>query len=199
MTRHQSRRLTNSFKRIEPRYFFVLAAVFTASSVILLRANNEHMIKLRSAVYSADQRNDHVEESLRALQAYVVAHMNTDLSGGSSTVYPPVQLKYTYDRLVQAESEALAQTNSQLYTAAQVYCEAQRPTGYVINRIGCITDYLQSHDTKHEIAPVPDALYKFAFASPKWSPDLAGWSIFGAVISCVLFVVSFLVRRLWKV
>ena len=198
MIRHQSRRLTNGFKVIKPQYFFVLAVVLAATSVVSLRANNEHMIKLRDAVYSADKQNDHVEDSLKTLQAYVVTHMNTDLSGGSSTVYPPIQLKYTYDRLVQAESDALAQTNSQFYTAAQAYCEAQKPTGYVINRIGCITDYLQSHDTKHEIVPVPDALYKFAFASPSWSPDLAGWSLVGTILSAIAFVISFVVRRFTK-
>ena len=198
MIRHQSHHLTNSLKVIKPQYFFVLSVILVATSVVSLRTNNEHMIKLRDAVYSADERNDHVEASLKALQAYVVTHMNTDLSGGSNTVYPPVQLKYTYDRLVQAESDALAQTNSQFYTAAQAYCEAQKPTGYVINRIGCITDYLQSHDTKHEIAPVPDALYKFAFTSPSWSPDLAGWSIVGAILSALASVITFVARRFIK-
>lgn len=174
----------------------MIAVISLAIGIVALRANNEHMIQLRDAVYAADKNNDHVEEALRNLQAYVTRHMNTNLAGGTSGVYPPIQLKYTYDRLVQAESDAVAQSNSVLYTAAQSYCEAQRPTGYVINRIGCVENYLTSHDTLHQVVPIPDALYKFAFISPRWSPDLAGWSLVVAGLSGILFVVSFSFRHL---
>lgn len=174
----------------------MLAVISLAIGIVALRANNEHMIKLRDAVYTADKNNDNVEGALHKLQSYVTSHMNTNLTGGNTGVYPPVQLKYTYDRLVQAESEALAQSNSALYTAAQAYCEAQRPTGYVINRIGCVEDYLTTHDTLHQIAPIPDALYKFSFISPTWSPDLAGWSLVVAAFSGGSFVIAFVLKRL---
>lgn len=163
-----------------------------------LRANNKHMIDLRDAVYAADKDNTNVEGSLLTLQAYVTSHMNTNLSGGNSGVYPPVQLKYTYDRLVQAESDALAKSNNALYTAAQQYCEDQKPTGYVISRIGCVENYLTTHDTNHEIKPIADALYKFSFVSPKWSPDLAGWSLVLSPIFLVLAVISFVKRRYFR-
>jgi hypothetical protein len=189
----------HQIRAIKSRYFLGAAIVCGSVGVISLRANNEHMIKLRDAVYSADMKNDHVEASLKQLQAYVVSHMNTNLSSGANAVYPPVQLKYTYDRLVQAGSDALAKSNATFYTTAQKYCEAQNPSGFFgATRIGCVEDYLTSHDTKHELAPIPDALYKFSFISPRWSPDLAGWSLVAATVSAVAFVVSFTVRRLSK-
>jgi hypothetical protein len=183
-------------RTLKPWYFLVLTAVFAVLSIGELRANNEHMIKLRTNVYSADKNNDHVEEALKHLQSYVTSHMNTSLSGGSTGVYPPIQLKYTYDRLVQAESDGVAQSNNDFYTTAQKYCEAQNPGGfYGATRIGCVEDYLTTHDTKHQIAPIPDALYKFDFVSPSWSPDLAGWSIMTTILSAFLFIGSSILKR----
>jgi len=177
----------------------IITLVLVFVSVFALRANNEHMVKLRDAVYTADKDNGDVQGALGTLQRYVTSHMNTDLSGGKSGVYPPIQLKYTYDRLIQAESDELAKTNSSLYTEAQKYCEAQNPTGfYGATRLGCVTDYLTSHNQKHDIAPIPDALYKFDFVSPRWSPDLAGWSLVLAAISAAVCVISFVRKRLAK-
>src|SRR5882724_142731 len=115
--------LWTKLKFIRPWYFLVLAVVSTVVCVFALRANNEHMIKLRDAVYAADKNNTDVEAALRSLQSYVTAHMNTNLNAGPNAVYPPIQLKYTYERLLQAQNDRLAQTNSQLYTDAQAYCE----------------------------------------------------------------------------
>jgi hypothetical protein len=177
----------------------MLAVISLAIGILALRANNEHMIALRDTVYAADKDNKDVETALKNLQHYVVTHMNTDLGGGKTGVYPPVQLKYTYDRLVQAESDALAKSNTDFYTQAQKYCEAQNPSGFFgATRIGCVQDYLTSHDTQHQIAPIPDALYKFAFISPKWSPDLAGWSLVVTAFGAVLFAISLTVKRFFK-
>ena len=78
------------------------------------------MYKLRNDVYIADKNNGDVYGALQKLQAYVTTHMNTDLTSPNG-VYPPIQLKYTYDRLVQAQGNQLAQDNSQFYTQAQKY------------------------------------------------------------------------------
>ena len=114
-------------RRVKPWYFLALAILCGVIAIYALRANNEHMIKLRQAVYATDQSDTNVQETLQALQAYVIAHMNTNLSAGPDPVYPPIQLKYTYDRLVQAQSDAVAQTNAAIYTEAQQYCEQQYP------------------------------------------------------------------------
>src|SRR5215467_9835129 len=127
MDKRRLHHLWTKFRLVKPRYFLAIAVVSVVICVFALRANNEHMIKLRSAVYTADQNDTNVQSSLQALQAYVTAHMNTNLSAGPDPVYPPIQLKYTYDRLVQAQSDSLAQTNTQLYTNAQHYCEEQDP------------------------------------------------------------------------
>src|SRR5688572_22368654 len=88
------------FRLIKPWYFLVLAIISGAICVISLRANNQHMLELRAAVYTADKAGSDTKKPLQDLQAYVTTHMNTDLSAGNTSVYPPIQLKYTYERLV---------------------------------------------------------------------------------------------------
>jgi hypothetical protein len=185
-------------RRIRPWYFLVVAVVSTLVCVLALRANNQHMVELREAVYAADRNNTDVNAALRNLQAYVTSHMNTNLSSGPNAVYPPIQLKYTYDRLAQAQ--AGGQTGDQLYNAAQSYCEQQNSTDVSgRNRVPCIEQYVQSHGGgQAPAANVPDALYKFSFVSPRWSPDLAGWSLVVAVISWMLFVAGFIANRWFK-
>jgi hypothetical protein len=171
-----------------------LAFIATAVCIFALRANNQKMIELRDEVYKADQSNGDVSASLKNLQAYVTTHMNTNLSSGPNAVYPPIQLKYTYERLLQAQKSS--QSNDALYTAAQHYCENRNSADFSgRNRVPCIEKYVQSHGgTKPQT--VPDALYKFAFVSPRWSADLAGWSLLAAIILWLLFAAS-LLTTLW--
>jgi hypothetical protein len=186
------------FKLIKPWYFLIIAAVSGVVCIIALRSNNEHMIKLRNAVYSADQNNTDVQKPLQELQAYVIKHMNTNLSSGPNSVYPPIQLKYTYDRLVKAQSDALAKNNTQIYTDAQHYCESLNSTDFSgHNRVPCIEQYVQSHNASQS-SPIPDSLYKFAFISPTWSPDIAGWSMLVTIAASLLFVISFIANRWFK-
>jgi hypothetical protein len=49
-----------------------------------------------------------------------------------------------------------------------------------------------------EVPKIPEALYKFAFVSPRWSPDLAGWSMLVSLLSAVAFIVTFTVHQLFK-
>lgn len=193
MNKRQLHHFYSRFRRIKPWYFLVLAVVSGFIGILALRSNNQHMAELRDAVYAADKNNGDVQTALRNLQNYVTSHMNTDLTAGNSSVYPPIQLKYTYERLVQAQQSS--RPGSTLYTEAQQFCEQQNPAGFSGgNRIACIEQYVQSHKPA-EVPQIPDALYKFAFASPSWSPDLAGWSMVVAILSLLLFVASFIVNK----
>jgi hypothetical protein len=196
MDKRQLHHLWTRLRLIKPWYFLALAVLSGVICVFALRANNQHMIRLREAVYTADKNNTDVQAPLRALQAYVTSHMNTNLNAGKTAVYPPVQLKYTYERLVQAQGAQTAQANAQLYSAAQAYCEQQNSTDVSgRNRVPCIEQYVQSHNTAH-VATIPDSLYKFAFITPAWTPDLAGWSMVVAILAALLALVSF-VARTW--
>ncbi len=188
---HQTR---TRWRHIKTWHFVVLALTSATICVFALRANNQHMIKLRAAVYAADQNNTDVQLPLQALQAYVTTHMNTNLNAGKTPVYPPIQLKYTYDRLVKTQSEAVAQSNAALYSAAQAYCEQQNHSDFSgRNRVPCIEQYVLAHDSSLPV--IPDALYKFAFVSPRWSPDLAGWSMLAAGLGTILALAAFITKH----
>src|SRR5665213_3362849 len=182
-------------RRVKPWYFLGLAVLSAVICVFALSANNQHMIKLKNAVYSADKNNKDTSAALRTLQAYVTSHMNTNLSTGTS-VYPPIQLTNTYNRLVQTRTDQLTQTNTQLYTDAQHYCEQQDPTDFSgHNRVPCIEQYVSSKSPDAvQLPAIPDALYKFSFVTPTWSPDLAGWSLVVSILSGLLFVVTLAAR-----
>ena len=198
MNKRKLHHLWTKIRWIKPWYFLALALISGLVCIFALRANNQHMIVLRDAVYAADKNNTDLKGPLSDLQAYVTTHMNTNLSTGNTSVYPPIQLKYTYDRLVAAQNTEAAKGSS-IYNDAQHYCEGQNSTDFSgRNRVPCIEAYVTSHSTA-KLPAIPDSLYKFSFASPRWSPDLAGWSLLITITSSFLFLlvigVRFLLRR----
>lgn len=184
-----------AFQLIPYQFFVALFVVFSFVAVFSLRSNNQTMISLREAVYVADKDNGDVNKALNELRSYVYAHMNTDLSSGGNSIKPPIQLKYTYERL-QSAAQAAA-NNSQLYTDAENYCQATIPASVSISgrgRVSCVADYISSHGGKQALA-IPVGLYEFDFISPNWSPDWAGWSLIVSALSFIGFAINFLSRR----
>jgi hypothetical protein len=197
MEKRKIRRLWRRFMILKPWHVLALAILSTVICVYALRANNEHMAKLRTEVYTADQKNGDVKGALTNLQAYVTTHMNTNLSTGANAVYPPIQLKYTYNRLVDEQSQQLATQNSQLYTQAEAYCQQTIPTGFSGRyRVPCIEQYVTSHGLQQPA--VDPSLYEFDFVSPVWSPDLAGWSLVVSVVLWILFVIRLAAQWWYK-
>jgi hypothetical protein len=175
--------------------FLVLFLLSAMTSVYSLRHNNENMIKLRSAVYAADKNNGDVSTALNNLRKYVYGHMNTNLASGNNAIKPPVQLKYTYERLQSAEQKRVDDANSNIYTQAQVYCQQQNSVDFSgRNRVPCVTDYVTTHGQKAN--DIPAALYEYDFISPVWSPDLAGWSLVISFVLLIAFIASFMMDKL---
>lgn len=183
---------------LRPVKTWYLLAAFVASAgicVLALRANYSTMVSLREAVYQADETNGNVEQALQELRAFVNGHMNTNLSRDSGTVYPPIQLKYTYERLKKAEQDRVNAVNSQIYTDAQHHCERLYPGSFSGGpRVPCIQQYVKDHGTQPKT--IPADLYRFSFATPRWSPDLAGWTWVLSALFLFLAVVRFILGRL---
>lgn len=178
--------------------FLILFAISTGLTVYALRSNNQKMVDLRSALYVADKNGGDINTALNNLRVFVYGHMNTDLSSGGNAIKPPIQLKYSYERLTATEQARVKEANSQIYTEAQNYCQAQNPASFSGGpRVPCVEDYVTTHGVKAN--PVPVALYKFDFVSPAWSADLAGWSLILSTLLLAAFLVSFLIDRLVKI
>jgi hypothetical protein len=190
MNKRYLHHLWTRIRPIKTWYLLAAFAVCTVTCVFALRNNYATMTHLRDDVYQADKNNGDIEKSLQSLRAYVGSHMNTSLST-SDGVYPPIQLKYTFARLQQGEQDRVNTTNSQVYTQAQHTCEALYPSSFSGGpRVPCIEQYVKDHGTTaHNI---PDAMYKFDFASPRWSPDFAGWMLAFSAVFLGLAVSRFL-------
>jgi hypothetical protein len=183
MDKKQLHHLWTRVRPIKPWHLLLAFLLCAALTAFALRQNNLHMSQLRQDLYTADQQNQDVEGALQKLRTYVYGHMNTSLARPDG-VYPPIQLASTYQRLQQAEQDKLKTTNTQVYSDAQAYCEKLYPGSFSGGpRVPCIESYVTSHGV--QLKTIPDALYKFDFISPTWSPDLAGWLV---VLSTVLFV-----------
>lgn len=185
------RHFSKLIRPVSPWVFLGVAVVSGVVCVVSMRNNNLTALKLRDEVNKVDQDNGDVETALRNLRTYVYGHMNTDLAVGPNAIKPPVQLKYTYERLVAKEQAKVGTESSIIYNQAQQECEKQFPKGYFgAGRIPCITNYVSTHSSKDSAAQtIPDSLYKFDFLPPLWSPDLAGWSLVIASVSLALFVI----------
>ncbi len=165
--------------------------------VFALRANNLQMVQLRNAVYAADKDNGDTEGALRNLREYVYSHMNTSLTSGPNAVHPPIQLKYTYERLVSALPSP-ADNNSEIYNQAQKYCEQAIPNGISGSyRLSCIQAYVKQHGIT-TVETIPKGLYQFDFVSAKWSPDLAGWSLLATIVLVLCALGSWLFRNVFR-
>lgn len=186
MDKKQLHHLWTRLRPIKVWYLLVLFLVMTMVAALALRANNLRMIELRQAVYTADEQNKDVEGTLQRLRSYVYAHMNTRLASGDDAVYPSVQLKYTYQRLQEAEKARAQAASSAVYSEAQTYCEQRNTDFSGRGRVPCIEQYVTEHGTKPKT--IPDAMYKFDFISPRWSPDLAGFSTALAALFLLLLV-----------
>jgi hypothetical protein len=196
MLKKYGRRFWKSFRAIKPIFILILFIISCGLTIYALRANNLTMASLRSALYQADKNDTNISQKLDALQAYVTTHMNTDLSTGPNAAYPPIQLKYTYQRLNNAEQQQISAVNAKLYTEAEAYCQQQNPISFSgRTRVPCVEQYVQQNGAKAQ--PIPTALYEFDFVSPAWSPDLAGWSLVTSIILFMLFIAS-LVARHWS-
>jgi len=189
---------THRVRPVKVWYFLIPLVICGAVAVLALRNNYVTMTHLRSTVYTTDQNNGDVVAALQNLRTYVGSHMNTGLSTGDG-VYPPIQLKYTYQRLQQAEQDRVSSVNSQVYTNAQTYCQQQNSTSFSGGaRVPCIEQYVKDHGTTAQ--NISGDLYKFDFVSPTWSPDLAGWmvvvSVLLAFLAAVRLGIGWLLRTL---
>jgi|SRR5581483_1236217 len=197
MNKRYLHHLWTRIRPIRTVYLFMLFMISLVICIFALRDNNLTMLKLRNQVYTADKRNTDVEGSLENLRAYVGAHMNTSLTTDNGSVYPPIQLKYTYQRLVAAAQTQSASSNSQLYTQAEDYCQSLNSGIFSgRSRVPCVENYISTHGAS--VPTIPADLYEFDFVSPVWSPDLAGWSLLTTMVLFVLTVVRFGLGRWFK-
>lgn len=195
MSKKHLRKIWHSISIVNTWYFFGLFGLFLLIGVLAVRQNNLKSIELRNIVLKADEQNIAVEQPLRELREHIYSHMNAGLSNGSLT--QPIQLKHRYERLVEAEKQKSGDSQ-QVYSDAQAYCEQRFGQGNLREgRVPCVQQYVSEH-SGGQVSQIPEALFKFDFVSPKWSPDLAGWSLLLSGWFLALFLIRYLTERWFK-
>jgi hypothetical protein len=193
--RSKTRRWLARARALKNWQLLVLLLIMIIVSATFLRLNNLGMVERRTAVINADAKGD--KEALRAsiveLQNYISSHMNTSLVGG-------LYLSKTYERDRDAALAAAGSTtnpNSAVYQQASIECRQRWKGGVASFRndyVQCVVEKVgsmapQSDPTAGLRLPKADA-YRINFASPLWTPDIAGLS----VLVCVLLVLTILTR-----
>lgn len=143
------------------------------------------MLRLRDAVFVADEKDQGVNEALRELQSFVVSHMNTNLPKLGDE--KAIQLKFTYERLIKTENDRVSTERARIASEATAYCEAALPSVRLTERAKCVEDYIAARPVT--LRDIPKDLYSFDFVSPSWSPDIAGWSLVAAILAALYLVI----------
>jgi hypothetical protein len=173
-------------------YFLIAAGLLLGVGVLAMRQNNLTAISLRDKLLVVDQQDGDVELALRELREHIYSHMNSELGG--SNVQQPIQLKYRYERLINAEKERVTLANAKAARDAEEICERRYGAGQLASgRVQCVEQYLVANSLKEQ--PINDSLYKFDFASPRWSADLAGISLVLSAIFLLLAATRLLLER----
>ncbi|HET7630243.1 MAG TPA: hypothetical protein VFK03_02615 [Candidatus Saccharimonadales bacterium] len=177
-------------KRVKTWQLVVILLLVSLLAVIFLRMNNLGMIDRRDAVVAADKKGDQaaIKSSLVDLRDYVSHHMNTDLG-------PGVYLTQSYDR-DRAAAIAAAQASKdggQAYRQADQECK-QRFTGGVSSfrndYVQCVINKTAGLKTGQSKLKLPQSeLYRYDFASPIWSLDLAGLFVALAALLVAIIVI----------
>ena len=189
-------KLRQRVKRLRAVKTWQLVVLVLLGSIVaasFLRLNNLAMVERRQAVIEADEKGDatEIKATLGELQRYVTTHMNTSLDGG-------FYLAKSYERAreaAMAQAQDTSSPNSDAYRQAGIACQTERfrvAGGYVqcvINKVNALGG---TANPVSELKLPPPELYKVNFASPTWSPDLAGFAVAFCVVILLVIIARFM-------
>lgn len=207
MNKQRIHQILTTITRIKTWQLVVLLLIGIVLSVSFLRLNNLEMDKRRTAVLEADRLadKDATKQRMVELQRYVAAHMNTSLGKG-------FYLEHEYNRDKEAALNAATNDtnpNAAVYQQASIECRNRFQGGVASFRndyVTCVAERVKalspSTDPSAGLKLPKAESYHYNFASPFWSPDLAGFSVlFCAIITSVILlrgIVAGIIRLVLK-
>lgn len=164
----------------------ILLVIGVCASVYFLRQNNLKMVELRDSVVKADEQGGDVAAALQNLNDHVFTHMNTK-------IVRPIELVTTYNRQAQAAIQAANQGSGRdLYAEGTAQCERR---GVPLSSIAqCISQYAAANSSgsgPQEIKLPDKNRFIYTFATPRWTPDAAGFSILFTTIVGLWLIIRF--------
>lgn len=203
--------------KIKNWMLFVLLLVLLFVDATLLRFNHIRMAELRDAVLAADEADDSaaIAEGLVQLKEFVFSNIVVNVveeNGEQKVMFGtgPFYLGRQYLRDAQAalaEAEARVASdenpNGNIYGMAGETCRALAlQNGWTwdnANFINCMVTEINKYPSAANIqdtiiAALPSTeLYRHNYASPIWTPSLAGWFIAITMIVVVVIIIRILI------
>lgn len=197
MEKHKLYGIWHKYRTLSLLIIITGLVFFGFLSVLALRQNNLKMLQLKETVIKVDESGGDVEQALTDLRNHVFSHMNTNMRTSDSSELP-IQLASRYNKYIaEQQAKLTASGQADIYTKAQASCEQTSPT--LTERVNCIQIYVAENGGQlSEINFPPKDLYTFDFASPKWSPDVAGFSIVLTIIFTVLLIIRLILGFIIK-
>lgn len=175
-------------RRVKVWQLIVIFMVLFVWSAVMLRQNSLHMITLRQAVERADEQNSDIDNKLNDLRGYIASHMNTNM--GDRGIYLEHSYQRAYDQAVQ---DAQQGGGASVYQQADKECQGLfSKTASYQAYVQCVTDKTAATNAAQDPisaikAPSAD-LFRYNFAAPRWSPDLAGWGVLATILVGILII-----------
>jgi hypothetical protein len=184
--RERVKKSIRQLQRVKTWQLFIIFILMAFVAATFLRLNNIGMLQRREAVLAADKTGDMqiTQSRLYELHRYSAAHMNTDTG--------PFDLESRRD-VQKAVDAATSNDSSKESINAKVdkICRS-RVSGYGSAWIQCFSEELAkfppSTDPEDTVNLPSPLLYRHAVASPLWTPDFAGWSVF--ICAAILLVIA---------
>jgi len=185
------------FERLRIKHFLIVFVLSLPLSAYLLRQSNLKVIELRDKVLQIDEETGdikQIEPHLQELRSFTLTHMNTDVG--------VIELPGTFNTAVEKlrlAAEKSGTANGSIYAEAQSACED--PFILLTARAQCVQDFVLARaapgtDPVIELDFPDKNLFAYSFASPKWSPDVAGFSVLLSLMSFIVSIFLVLTRVL---
>lgn len=177
--KQQSTSLLKKIQNLATWQLMVLLMLMTVVVATLLRMNNVRMIERKEAVLAADRSGDlgMVTERLHDLQEYSLRHMNAS----TGQVFLENAYRQKINQLINDAKKTIdSQQGQNAYKIAADICD-KRFRGYSQAYAECflseVNKQSSSVPTPVEIKTLSPNTYIHSYASPYWSPDLAGFAV----------------------
>lgn len=172
---------------MKARYWIALAIILAVVAVLGMRHNNITAHDMQAEIIARDMEGEEVEEQLRELEYFTHNRMNATAPGRME-----VFLQGSYEQAVaDAEAAADQAVGGEVYQQAQSACEEEGRDPRDVAE--CAQDFISERlgDEQPEADIPEEADYTYTFISPRWSPDIAGLPIAGAILSLVIAAVVY--------
>lgn len=158
------------------------------------------MVQRRDAVEGADKsgNTDEIAQRIYDVQRYAAAHMNAD----TGVFYLQAQYDRDVKKAVGDASGGVTDVASSPQARADAICNPNLQIhGYSLAYQNCMLEELSKEgqvvDPASITMPNP-ALYRYAFTSPVWSPDFAGFSVLISLLIALTIAIRFIVWAVLK-